>query len=80
MSTRPLLVAAAFALMGCTVQTIKAPVTLSTKPLPELYVAAQGKKKVDGESCAHVVLLFIPFGVAAFRKDSHLFPLAKQII
>lgn len=58
--------ALALALGGCTVKTVDAPVTVTTKPLPELSrpeLVAEAKE-VTGESCARVVLGFIPIGIA----------------
>lgn len=51
---------------GCTVKTIDAPVTVSTKLLPELSrpEVQQAAKEVTGTSCDRVVLFFIPIGVA----------------
>jgi hypothetical protein len=46
--------------LGCTVYTIPAPLSITTKPLPEL--AAVGGKEVRGKSCGRVLLMFIPIG------------------
>lgn len=61
-----LVAAIAASSLGCTVKTVDAPVTVTTKLLPELsrpdVVAAA--KEVKGSSCSRVVLGLIPVGVA----------------
>ncbi|MBX3230911.1 MAG: hypothetical protein KIT84_36240 [Labilithrix sp.] len=70
MKTTLRLLAAALALSGCTISTIDAPVTVTTKPLPEAArpaVAAEGKE-VTGESCSRSILFIIPIGVATVNS------------
>jgi hypothetical protein len=57
-----LLSAPAFGLCGCTQTTVDRPVTVTTKPLPELSKATG--RPVTGSSCGRVVLLIIPVGFA----------------
>lgn len=52
--------------LGCTVKTVDAPVTVTTKLLPEASKLdiPSGAKEVTGSSCSRVVLGLIPVGVA----------------
>jgi hypothetical protein len=59
-----LLFVIASALYGCTVKTVEAPVTVTTKILPELPAASRSGKVVVGSSCARAVLFIIPVGIA----------------
>ncbi|MCA9590032.1 MAG: hypothetical protein KC657_32230 [Myxococcales bacterium] len=58
--------AAAASSLGCTVKTVDAPVTVSTKLLPELSKpeVTSAAREVTGSSCSRVVLGFIPVGIA----------------
>jgi hypothetical protein len=62
MSLRALLFAAPL-LAGCTVVTIPGPLSVTTKPLPELATA--GGKEVRGKSCGRVLLMLIPLGYSS---------------
>ncbi len=62
MSLRTLLLALPL-LAGCTVITIPGPLSITTKPLPELATA--GGKEVRGKSCGRVLLMLIPIGYSS---------------
>ena len=50
---------------GCVTQTIPGPLVVSTRPVPELGThETPAAKRVRGESCGRVALMFIPIGVA----------------
>jgi hypothetical protein len=55
----------AFALLvctsSCTLETVRGPLVITTKPLPDASKARSGTK-VKGESCTRWVLIFIPVG------------------
>ncbi len=49
---------------ACTVKTLDAPVTVTTKILPELPNSTRVGVEVTGSSCNRVALLIIPVGFA----------------
>jgi hypothetical protein len=61
--------AVAIASTGCTIKTIDAPVTVTTKPLPELVRqdVVQAGREVRGRSCSRIVLTIIPVGIATIE-------------
>lgn len=63
---------------GCTYKTVDAPVTVTTKPMPEIANArvSGAAKEVSGESCSRVVLGFIPVGFAT-AEDAYADALSK---
>ncbi len=70
MNARIAMLVGALLATGCTVKTVDAPVTVTTKPLPELSRAdvVAGAKEVRGSSCSRVVLGIIPVGIATVES------------
>jgi hypothetical protein len=62
-NARALLALLSVLLPGCTVVTIPGPLTVTTKPLPEL--SGIGGKEVRGKSCGRVLLGLIPLGYSS---------------